>query len=63
MRALRTAVPQGQASDIVIHAAEIVKLRARLNQLYQGHTGQPLPTIGAAPSQLNPDAFCRKLNS
>ena len=53
---------QGQASDIVIHAAEIVKLRARLNQLYLAHTGQALPIIGAARPLLHPDARCRKLN-
>ena len=36
---------QGMASDIAIQAEEIIKLRARLNQLYVGHTGQPLDRI------------------
>ena len=36
---------QGQASDIEIHAKEILELRARLNKLYVKHTGQKLPII------------------
>ncbi len=36
---------QGQASDIEIHAREILALRARLNQIYVKHTGQKLSTI------------------
>ncbi len=36
---------QGQASDIQIQAQEILKMRARLNELMAGHTGQPLETI------------------
>ena len=32
---------QGQASDIVIHAEETLKIRARLNQILSKHTGQP----------------------
>ena len=32
---------QGQASDIAIHAEEILKMRARLNQILSKHTGQP----------------------
>lgn len=35
----------GQASDIAIHAAEIIKTRSRLNQLYNDHTGQALDVI------------------
>lgn len=35
----------GQASDIEIHAREIVKLKDQLNQLLAKHTGQPLETI------------------
>src|SRR5690606_17874698 len=31
---------QGQATDIEIHAREILALKARLNQLYVHHTGQ-----------------------
>ena len=36
---------QGQASDIEIHAREILSLRARLNQIYVSHTGQSLEAI------------------
>lgn len=36
---------QGQASDIDIHAREILSIRARLNELLAYHTGQPLETI------------------
>lgn len=36
---------QGQATDIEIQAREILKIRARLNDLYVQHTGQDLETI------------------
>lgn len=36
---------QGQASDIEIHAKEILYLRKRLNGIMATHTGQPLETI------------------
>ena len=36
---------RGQATDIEIHAREILYLRQRLNQLYVDHTGQPLAQI------------------
>lgn len=36
---------QGQASDIEIHAREILYLRSRLNTLLSQHTGQPLEVI------------------
>jgi ATP-dependent Clp protease protease subunit len=39
---------QGQATDIEIQAREILQLRARLNEMYVKHTGQPLETIAAA---------------
>jgi ATP-dependent Clp protease protease subunit len=39
---------QGQASDIEIHAREILALRARLNNIYVDHTGQPLEVIEQA---------------
>ena len=39
---------QGQATDIEIQAREILALRARLNEIYVRHTGQPLETIAAA---------------
>ena len=36
---------QGQASDIEIHAREILYLRSRLNDMLAHHTGQPLERI------------------
>jgi ATP-dependent Clp protease, protease subunit len=36
---------QGQATDIEIHAREILKTRERLNQIYAERTGQPLEKI------------------
>jgi ATP-dependent Clp protease protease subunit len=36
---------QGQASDIEIHAKEILSTRERLNAILAKHTGQPIETI------------------
>lgn len=36
---------QGQASDIEIHAREILYIRERLNKVLAHHTGQPLDVI------------------
>jgi len=36
---------QGQATDIEIHAREILDLKRRLNQIYVDHCGQPLEVI------------------
>lgn len=36
---------QGQATDIEIHAREILKLKDRLNEMMAEHTGQPLEKI------------------
>ena len=36
---------QGQASDIAIHAKEILSLRAKLNEIMAFHTGQPVDRI------------------
>lgn len=36
---------QGQASDIVIQANEIMRLKDRLNNIFVHHTGQPLEKI------------------
>src|SRR5919199_2208961 len=36
---------QGQASDIMIHAQEIINIRKRLNEIYVRHTGQPIKKI------------------
>jgi ATP-dependent Clp protease protease subunit len=37
---------QGQASDIDIHAREILKIRDQLNRILSDHTGQPIEKIG-----------------
>jgi ATP-dependent Clp protease protease subunit len=36
---------QGQASDIEIHAKEILYLKQRLNEMFATHTGQPIERI------------------
>lgn len=36
---------QGQASDIEIHAKEILQTRERLNKILSDHTGQPIENI------------------
>ena len=36
---------QGQASDIDIHAREVLKLREQLNEILARHTGQPVERI------------------
>ena len=36
---------QGQASDIEIHAREILTIRERLNKILADHTGQPIDVI------------------
>lgn len=36
---------QGQATDIMLHAQEILNLKKRLNEIYVRHTGQPYKAI------------------
>jgi len=36
---------QGQATDIMLHAQEILNLKRRLNEIYVKHTAQPLKKI------------------
>src|SRR5215510_13869379 len=36
---------QGQVTDIMLHAQEILNLKKRLNEIYVKHTGQPLKKI------------------
>jgi ATP-dependent Clp protease protease subunit len=36
---------QGQATDIEIHAKEILRMRHRLNEILSAHTGQPMERI------------------
>ena len=44
---------QGQATDIMIHAEETLKLKKRLNEIYVKHTGQSLKTVEAALERDN----------
>ena len=46
---------QGQATDIEIHAKEILDTRKRLNEIYVQHTGQPIEAIEAAFSRARRD--------
>jgi ATP-dependent Clp protease protease subunit len=49
---------QGQATDIMLHAQEILNLKKRLNEIYVKHTGQPLKKIEDALERdyfLTPD--------
>src|ERR1700756_4463203 len=39
---------QGQATDIMLHAQEILNLKKRLNEIYVKHTAQPLKRIEEA---------------
>ena len=39
---------QGQATDIEIHAREILRTRARLNEIYVKHTGQARDAVATA---------------
>jgi ATP-dependent Clp protease protease subunit len=45
---------QGQVTDIMLHAQEIMNLKKRLNEIYVKHTGQPLKKIEDA---LERDTF------
>src|SRR5437660_10770123 len=45
---------QGPATDIMLHAQEILNLKKRLNDIYARHTGQPLKKIEEA---LERDTF------
>ena len=44
---------QGQATDIDIHAREILRVRDRLNHVLANHTGQPLDRIQADTDRDN----------
>ena len=44
---------QGQATDILIHAQEIVNLKQRLNEIYVKHTGRTYETIEDALERDN----------
>ncbi len=44
---------QGQATDIEIHAKEILSIKARLNDIYVKHTGQKLDVVQKAMERDN----------
>jgi len=44
---------QGQASDIALHAKEILELKDRLNKIYVHHTGQSLKKVEEALDRDN----------
>ena len=44
---------QGQATDIMIHAEETLKLKKRLNEVYVKHTGQTLKKVEVALERDN----------
>lgn len=44
---------QGQATDIDIHAREVLRLKERLNEIMAEHTGQSMETIGRATERDN----------
>ena len=44
---------QGQATDIEIHAKEILDLKSRLNQIYHIHSGKPVKEIEKALERDN----------
>lgn len=44
---------QGQASDIHIHAQEILKIRERLNVIMAGHTGRSVEEVATATERDN----------
>ena len=50
---------QGQATDIMLHAQEILNLKKRLNEIYVKHTGQSLKKIEDA---LERRGFCIIVN-
>ena len=44
---------QGQATDIQIHAKEILSLKERLNKIYSKHTGKSVEEISVALERDN----------
>ena len=49
----RLLVFQGQATDIQIHAKEILSLKERLNKIYSKHTGKSINEISDALERDN----------
>lgn len=44
---------QGQASDIALHAKEVLELKERLNRIYEKHTGQDYDSVEKALDRDN----------
>ena len=44
---------QGQATDIEIHANEVLSLKERLNKIYSSHTGKSVDEIKSALERDN----------
>jgi len=44
---------QGQATDIEIHANEVLALKKRLNEIYSKHTGKPIEVVKKALERDN----------
>ena len=53
---------QGQATDIMLHAQEILNLKKRLNEIYVKHTGQPIKKIEEALEELFPKARIARMD-
>ena len=51
---------QGQATDIEIHANEVLSLKKRLNEIYSKHTGK---SVGEIKSDLERDNFMTPENA
>src|SRR5438270_2303424 len=45
---------EGQATDIEIHAQEILNVRKRIDEIYAHHTGQPIEQVN---HDMEPDRF------
>ncbi len=50
---LITGVLQGPASDLEIHARDIIRLKEKINRLYAEETGQPYDTVQKATDRDN----------
>jgi ATP-dependent protease ClpP protease subunit len=48
---------QGQATDIHIHAEEILKVKRLLNEIYVRHTGKTYEEIGVWCRTIQPPLF------
>ena len=53
---------QGQATDIEIHAKEVLSLKKRLNELYSTHTGQAVEAIETACEASTQKVILKKQN-